>query len=312
MSVFCFFKTMVCMFLLLFFIVAPVAAAAQQSESPKVVINLPSRTLQLYYGNTVSKEYSVAIGKPSTPTPLGNFYIIDKERNPTWIPPGRDYVVVSGPDNPLGYRWMEFLPLYGIHGTNAPWTIGMAVSNGCVRMLEEEAEELFELVIHGTPITITYDRIKIDVDKKGQASIGIYPDIYGYKTISLEDVYEKLAEYGFKGFVSEEFLLPILKGETGKLVEFAKPQNLKVNDILLSRRAILIGNTTYVPVWAVAAACKSNFIWDDKKQLIWKDNIAYQGLIKDDIIYSKIEDIQTLFNLKQVYQDHESLELKSD
>ncbi|MDF2636412.1 MAG: ErfK/YbiS/YcfS/YnhG family protein [Pelosinus sp.] len=300
---------MVCTFLLLFFIVIPVTAATQQSDSPRVVINLPSRTLQLHYGNTVSKEYSVAIGKPSTPTPLGSFYIVNKERNPTWIPPGRGYVVLSGPENPLGYRWMEFLPLYGIHGTNAPWSIGMAVSNGCVRMREEEAEELFELVMYGTPITITYDRIKIDVDKKGQASIGIYPDIYGYKSITLADVNGKLAEYGFNGFVSEEFLLPILKEELGKQVEFAKLQDLKVNDTLLSKGAILIGNEVYLPVWAVAVACRSSFIWDEENQLIWKDNIAYHGLIKGDVIYSKMEAVQKLFNLKQVYRENEGLEL---
>lgn len=303
---------MVCMFLLLFLIMTPVAAATQQSDSPKVVINLPSRTLQLYYGNIISKEYPVAIGKPSTPTPLGSYYIVNKERNPTWIPPGRDYVVLSGPDNPLGYRWMEFLPLYGIHGTNAPWTIGMAVSNGCVRMREEDAEELYEIVILGTPITITYDRVKIDIDKKGQASIGVYPDIYGYKTITLADVYNKLDEYGYKGFVSDEFLLPILREEIGKQVQLAKFLNIKINDTLLSKKAIVIGKNTYVPVWAAATACKSGFLWDEEKQLIWKDNIAYPGLVKGDIIYSKVEAIQKLFNLKQVYQENEDLELNYD
>lgn len=303
---------MVCMFLLLFLIMTPVAAATQQSDSPKVVINLPSRTLQLYYGNIISKEYSVAIGKPSTPTPLGSYYIVNKERNPTWIPPGRDYVVLSGPDNPLGYRWMEFLPLYGIHGTNAPWTIGMAVSNGCVRMREEDAEELYEIVILGTPITITYDRVKIDIDKKGQASIGVYPDIYGYKTITLADVYNKLDEYGYKGFVSDEFLLPILREEIGKQVQLAKFLNIKINDTLLSKKAIVIGKNTYVPVWAAATACKSSFLWDEEKQLIWKDNIAYPGLVRGDIIYSKVEAIQKLFNLKQVYQENEDLELNYD
>jgi len=175
-------------------------------------------------------------------------------------------------------------------------------------MREEEAEELFELVMYGTPITITYDRIKIDVDKKGQASIGIYPDIYGYKSITLADVNGKLAEYGFNGFVSEEFLLPILKEELGKQVEFAKLQDLKVNDTLLSKGAILIGNEVYLPVWAVAVACRSSFIWDEENQLIWKDNIAYHGLIKGDVIYSKMEAVQKLFNLKQVYREKEDLE----
>jgi hypothetical protein len=312
MSVFCFSRIVISIFVLLIFILLPISAAAQQSNSPQIIINLPSRTLQLYYGNTMSKEYYVAIGKPSTPTPMGNFYIVSKERDPIWIPPGRNYVVMSGPDNPLGYRWMEFLPLYGIHGTNAPWTIGMAVSNGCVRMREEEAEELFDIVTNGTPVTITYERIKIDIGKSGKASIGIYPDVYGYNTITLADVNAKLAEYGYKGFVNEEFLSAILREENGKQVEFAKEQNIRINHTRLEQKGILVGNSTYLPVWAVAAACKSGFIWDAKKELIWKDNIAYQGLIKNDIIYSKIENIEKLFSLRTDFQENDELELNSD
>jgi hypothetical protein len=311
MSVFCFSRIVISIFVLLIFILFPISAAAQQSNSPQIIINLPSRTLQLYYGNTMSKEYCVAIGKPSTPTPMGNFYIVSKERDPIWIPPGSNYVVMSGPDNPLGYRWMEFLPLYGIHGTNAPWTIGMAVSNGCVRMREEEAEELFDIVTNGTPVTITYERIKIDIGKSGKASIGIYPDVYGYNTITLADVNAKLAEYGYKGFVNEEFLSTILREENGKQVEFAKEQNIRINHTRLEQKGILVGNSTYLPVWAVAAACKSGFIWDAKKELIWKDNIAYQGLIKNDIIYSKIENIEKLFSLRTDFQEND-VELNSD
>ncbi|MCC5464875.1 L,D-transpeptidase [Pelosinus baikalensis] len=312
MSVFCFSRIAISIFFLLFLILLPISAAAQQNDSPQIIINLPSRTLQLYYGNSMSKEYYVAIGKPSTPTPMGNFYIVSKERDPIWIPPGRNYVVMSGPDNPLGYRWMEFLPLYGIHGTNAPWTIGMAVSNGCVRMLEEEAEELFDIVTNGTPVTITYERIKIDIGKSGKASIRIYPDVYGYNTITLADVNAKLAEYGYKGFVNEEFLSAILREESGKQVEFAKEQNIRINHTRLEQKGILVGNSAYLPVWAVAAACKSGFIWDAKKELIWKDNIAYKGLIKNDIIYSKIEDIEKLFSLRTDFQENDELELNSD
>ncbi|SFM07515.1 L,D-transpeptidase [Pelosinus propionicus] len=299
-------------FFLLSFILLPIGVAAQQNDVPQIIINLPSRTLQLYHGNIMSKEYYVAIGKPSTPTPMGSFYIVSKERNPVWIPPGRNYVVMPGPDNPLGYRWMEFLPLYGIHGTNAPWTIGMAVSNGCVRMREEEAEELFEIVMNGTPVTILYERIRIDLEKSGRASIGIYPDVYGYKTITLADVNAKLAEYGYEGFVNEEFLSAILREESGKQVEFARDQNIIINHTRLEQKGILVGNSAYLPVWAVAAACKSGFIWDAKKELIWKDNIAYQGLIKNDIIYSKIENIEKLFNLRTDFQENDELELNSD
>lgn len=308
MSVFCFFKKIVCLIFLLLLIVVPVSA--EQISSPQVIVNLPSRTLQLYSGTALIKEYPVAIGKPSTPTPLGSYTITSKEKNPTWIPPGRGYVVESGPDNPLGYRWMEFLPLYGIHGTNAPWTIGMAVSNGCIRMKEEDAEELFEVVKYGTSVKITYERIKINVDSQGQASIGIFSDLYGYQNLSLANVDDKLAEYGFKGFVSETVLLSMLRGETGKQVPFAKVHTLRVNDKTLREKAITVGDTTYVPAWAVAVACNSNIVWDEQKQLIWKGKRGINGVIKGDIIYSKVEEISSLFGLESVFKEDNSLELK--
>lgn len=308
MSVFCFLKKVVYLIFLLLLIVMPVSA--EQISSPQVIVNLPSRTLQLYSGTAFIKEYPVAIGKPSTPTPLGSYTIISKEKNPTWIPPGRDYVVESGPDNPLGYRWMEFLPLYGIHGTNAPWTIGMAVSNGCIRMKEEDAEELFEVVKYGTSVKITYERIKINVDSHGQASIGIFPDLYGYQNLSLANVDDKLAEYGFKGFVNETVLLSMLRGETGRQVPFAKIHTLRVNDKTLREKAITVGDATYVPAWAIAVACNSNIVWDEQKQLIWKGKRGINGVIKGDIIYSKVEEISSLFGLESVFKEDNSLELK--
>ncbi len=128
-----------------FFFVMPVGSAVA-GDSLSIVINVPSRTLALYNDENLIREYPIAIGKLSTPTPLGNYKILNMEENPVWIPPGRDETVPSGPDNPLGYRWIEFYPTYGIHGTNAPWSIGTAASNGCIRMREADAEDLYQLV----------------------------------------------------------------------------------------------------------------------------------------------------------------------
>lgn len=284
-----------------------VSANAKEVDSPNVIINLPSRTLELYTGNTFIKEYPVAVGKPSTPTPLGNFCIDTKERNPTWIPPDRDYVVLSGPDNPLGYRWMGFLSSYGIHGTNAPWTIGMTVSNGCIRMREEDAEELFDIVKVETPVKIIYEQIKISIGNKGQASIAIYPDIYELKSVTLDEVNRKLAEFGCRGLISNDVILQIIREKTGKQVPFAKFHNLKINDQILMDRAVTIGDNMYVPVWAVAAANKSNIIWDEQNQLVWKEKRVVGGIVRGNIIYCKVEDIQKLFGMQQTYKEEENV-----
>ena len=80
------------------------------------------------------------MGKPLTPTPKGDFTIINKAMNPR---------------GPYGTRWMGLSkPHIGIHGTNNPASIGKAVSHGCIRMMNKDVEELFDLVEIGTRVSI--------------------------------------------------------------------------------------------------------------------------------------------------------------
>jgi peptidoglycan hydrolase-like protein with peptidoglycan-binding domain len=107
----------------------------------RILIHKPTRQLTLFNGNNQLRSYPVAIGKPSTPTPEGDYAIATKILNPGGM---------------LGTRWMglNFDPNYGIHGNRAPWSIGQLVSLGCVRMHNHHVEELFTLVRVGTPVMI--------------------------------------------------------------------------------------------------------------------------------------------------------------
>ena len=114
--------------------------AAAQLQRATITIARSPRQLTLFNGNTPIRQYPVAIGKASTPTPLGNYAIATKIPNPGGV---------------LGTRWMGLnFDAYGIHGTNAPWNIGKMVSNGCIRMHNHNAEELFALIHIGTPVYI--------------------------------------------------------------------------------------------------------------------------------------------------------------
>ncbi|KAF1854520.1 hypothetical protein Lal_00012469 [Lupinus albus] len=250
--------------------------------SPAVVINLPSRTLELYSGNVLVKTYPVAIGKFSTPTPVGSFSIYNKEVDPGWYPPKGGPVVPSGPDNPLGYRWMEFLPMYGIHGTNAPWAIGEVVSNGCVRMQEEDVEELFEIIPYGTPVTITYDRVKVRVDES-QVSIGIYPDVYDRGSISAEEVKQRLAAHNLQGIVDDAYIRLLIEEEADQQVTIAH----KVNDKTLAEHAIIQDDTSYIPVWAIANLVKT--------QSVRAGSHEVPGTVKGNVIYVSAQNLQQLF-----------------
>ena len=143
------------------------ANTTSAEETPKVekrvAINSASRIMAFYENGVKVAEYPIGLGKVSTPTPVGYFKILTKEINPPWIDPqDPEYIVSSGPDNPLGYRWMQIHGNYGIHGTNRPDSIGGYVSNGCVRMREEDVEKIFDAVEVGTPVDITYNRVVVE------------------------------------------------------------------------------------------------------------------------------------------------------
>jgi lipoprotein-anchoring transpeptidase ErfK/SrfK len=123
------------------------------SEQKRIVVSIPDRKLVLLEGTRVLKVYDVAVGKSSTPSPVGEFQIVNRIPNPTWYAPGK--VVGPGKDNPLGTRWIGLNAKgYGIHGTNVPTSIGKAASHGCIRMRKHDLEELFDRVDVGISVEL--------------------------------------------------------------------------------------------------------------------------------------------------------------
>ncbi|MFZ7102208.1 MAG: L,D-transpeptidase family protein [Peptococcaceae bacterium] len=112
------------------------------TRSGYIEIDLIRRQLSHYQGSTLAGSYPVAIGKPSTPSPVGEWSIINKK--------------ILNYDSVFGTRWMGLNnPGYGVHGTNNPSSIGKAISHGCVRMYNHHVEELFTRVSLGTKVIIT-------------------------------------------------------------------------------------------------------------------------------------------------------------
>ena len=128
---------------------------------PVIVVTRSTNTLRLYNGRKLVRTFPVATGQAIYPTPAGVWRIMNKQRDPWWYPPTYDAwakglkPVPPGPSNPLGTRWMGLsAPGVGIHGTDAPTSIGYSASHGCVRMNVPDAEWLFEHVRVGTPVVI--------------------------------------------------------------------------------------------------------------------------------------------------------------
>jgi len=140
----------------------PVAPKVSVGTYAKViVINRSINRLFLYNGNKLFRTFPVATGQAIYPTPRGTWHIVVKYRNPWWYPPTSSSwaqglkPVPPGPDNPLGTRWMGLdAPGVGIHGTDAPSSIGYSASHGCVRMQVRDSEWLFEHVDIGTTVFV--------------------------------------------------------------------------------------------------------------------------------------------------------------
>ena len=134
--------------------VAPMVKTAPQT---KIVVSLEDRKLALVEDGEVMKVYTVAIGRPSSPSPVGTFTIERRVKNPVYQHDGK--TVQPGPGNPVGTRWMGLnIKGYGIHGTNAPKSIGKAASHGCIRMAKKDVEELYALVQVGDTVELVGQR----------------------------------------------------------------------------------------------------------------------------------------------------------
>ena len=129
------------------------SAPAAASHKTVIVVSLEDHKLALVEDGQVKKVYPVAVGKPSTPSPVGTFTIERRVMNPTYSHDGR--IVPPGPNNPVGTRWMGLsVRGYGIHGTNAPSSIGKAASHGCIRMAKADLEELYPQVAVGDTVEL--------------------------------------------------------------------------------------------------------------------------------------------------------------
>jgi lipoprotein-anchoring transpeptidase ErfK/SrfK len=139
----------------------------RSAERPgTVIIDTEAKFLYLVEEGGRARRYGVGVGKPGFEW-AGRHQITRKSEWPTWTPPeqmrererakGRILPVSmsGGPENPLGARAMYLgSTLYRIHGTNQPWTIGKAVSSGCIRMRNEDVTDLYERVPVGTSVVV--------------------------------------------------------------------------------------------------------------------------------------------------------------
>ncbi len=156
-----------------------------------ILVNLPQRMLFHFVEGKMVFAAPVGLGKPSWPTPDGEFIIVDHEKDKAWIVPksiqaemareGKPVItrIPAGPENPLGKYWMGLsIAGYGIHGTIAPASVYHFQSHGCIRMEPDAIEALFGKVGKGTRGRLIYQPLLIARLGDGSIFMESDPDIY--------------------------------------------------------------------------------------------------------------------------------------
>ncbi len=163
---------------------APPKSKAKPGAKDKAAPSKKASATVQEVGEPVSKAtevitYPISMGRMDWHTPLGKTRVVQKVKDPVWIPPESikkehaakgeilPNIVPAGPDNPLGMFAMKLgVPGYLIHGTemndkSKPFGIGMRVTHGCMRMYNEDVERLFSRVEVGTPVYLVNQPVKL-------------------------------------------------------------------------------------------------------------------------------------------------------
>jgi lipoprotein-anchoring transpeptidase ErfK/SrfK len=120
----------------------------------RIVVHVSARRLTLFRDGKPELTTTVAVGSPATPTPTGRYYVNQRlVPTDTAGPFGPGAIGISAFSNVLT-GWTQGGPI-AIHGTNAPWSIGRAVSNGCIRVPNDVLRRIFRETLAGTPVIIS-------------------------------------------------------------------------------------------------------------------------------------------------------------
>jgi peptidoglycan hydrolase-like protein with peptidoglycan-binding domain len=187
----------------------PVISGLAAYALPSIYIDTVKRRLK-FSSPSLNKTYQVAVGKPSTPSPAGNWVIVQK---------------VLNPGGPFGVRWMRLsVPWggYGIHGTNNPGSIGKAVSHGCIRMYNDDVVEVYNRTPIGTPVTIVGSTPASRIMRKGNS---------GSDVAELQRMLSKLGYYpskmdGYFGLLTEQAVRSFQTDKNLQVDGVAGPQTM--------------------------------------------------------------------------------------
>jgi len=219
-------------------------------EYTGLAVNIPE--MRLYYfrpgaqGTVIVTTYPVGLGRDDWRTPQGKFRIRGKTVNPRWVlpesikaehrrdgKPAPNFIAGGASDNPLGkYRLELTLPLYGIHGTDIPWGVGMQVSHGCVRLYPEDIERLFPMIAVGTSGEFLYQPVKVGV-REGHVVVEVHKDIYQLTPGPYREAVRLIDKMGLGGRVDFERVQRAVSEQAGVPMDVTLESGDEIQDEVL-------------------------------------------------------------------------------
>ena len=267
-------------------------------QSKRIVVNLAACTLTFYENGNELYVFPVAVGAASTPTPIRKFKITEKEENPIWKEPKTLLKIVSGPMNPLGYRWIGLADEYGIHGTNVPSSIGTYASHGCIRMYEEDVETIYPLCEIGMPVETQYKRVVIGRNRDGITYFRVYPDEYGIQSLTVADINKILQKSGLTACISEDEIAEKLEVCDGEPAYFGRTYTIEINNLFISGKMVEKNGKYYLPASQLSKVLKQNICWNVDTGMVATVRASVPGFIQNNVLLVEQTDVNRLFNLK--------------
>jgi lipoprotein-anchoring transpeptidase ErfK/SrfK len=131
------------------------------TDKARMLVDLDAHWAFYLLGEEVAAAWEVGVGQENSATQVGTFRVgKDRKEQPMWFRAGKQPVPYGDPENPLGTRWIPWVLQdgqgtgLGFHGTNDPSSIGKDLSQGCIRMRNQDVEELFDILPTGAEITV--------------------------------------------------------------------------------------------------------------------------------------------------------------
>lgn len=199
-----------------------------------IVINKSSNTLYFLQDGVIKETYPVATGKTTQLTPNGKFKVVVKYINPGWGGAGiSDPIAGGAANNPLGTRWIGISygggGKYGVHGNSSPRSIGTYASLGCVRMFNEDVENLYEKVKTQTPVWIGPEELLINYGVKFSYKEG--------KVVKDKIIKEKIVNLRLNG------------------------EQVKLGNKIINKKG-----TTYYPFREIVELINGEVVWDEENK----------------------------------------------